>query len=182
MIETALFWTCCLATVLGGIGAAAVRNLLHAALLLGLSLTGIAGLYLFLQASYLACVQVVVYVGGILVLILLATLFSADILGKVQRAPLWLRLAAIASAGLAALVGGRLGSLALTRGADLARHRSDPAAVAEAVGAAPGTLGDLLLGPWLIPFLLAAALLTAALVAAVAIVRRHRADREDAHD
>lgn len=175
MIETALFWSCCLAAVLGAIGAASVRNLFHAALLLGISLVGIAGLYLFLQASYLACVQVVVYVGGILVLMLFATLFSADIMGAVQRTPWWLRLAGIAGAGLAAVVGGRLGILARFHSANLGQQRSDPASVADAIGSGHGTLGDLLLGSWLVPFLVAAILLTVALVVAVAAVRRYRA-------
>lgn len=172
MIETTLFWTCCLAAVLGAIGAATLRNLFHAALLLGLSLVGIAGLYLFLQASYLACVQIVVYVGGILVLTLFATLFSADIMGKVQRTPLWLRLAGLAGAGLAAVVAGRLGRLALNHAVDLGTTRSDPNTVPTAIGATSGTLGEMLLGGWLIPFLVAGVLLTVALVGAVATVRR----------
>lgn len=175
MIELTLFWTCCLAAVLGAIGAATLRNLFHAALLLGLSLVGIAGLYLFLQASYLACVQVVVYVGGILVLTLFATLFSADILGKVQRTPWWLRLAGLAATALAAIIASRLGSLALTRSLDLGTTRSNPATVSDAVSALPGTLGDLLLGGWFVPFLAAGILLTVALVGAVATVRRFRA-------
>ena len=53
MIELFLFWTCCLAAIAGALGAAVVRNLFHAALLLGLSLAGVAGLYLFLEAGAL---------------------------------------------------------------------------------------------------------------------------------
>lgn len=175
MIELTLFWTCCLAAVLGAIGAATLRNLFHAALLLGLSLVGVAGLYLFLQASYLACVQIVVYVGGILVLTLFATLFSGDILGAVQRTPWWLRISGLLAMALAATVAGRLAQLALHQAANLGTTRSDPASVADAVGAAPGTLGDLLLGSWFIPFLVAGLLLTVALVGAVATVRRFKA-------
>ncbi|MGB3965550.1 MAG: NADH-quinone oxidoreductase subunit J, partial [Planctomycetota bacterium] len=85
MIGTLLFVVCAVVAIVGALGAALVRNLFHGALLLGLCLLGTAGLYLFLEQQWLACVQVVVYVGGILVLILFATLFSADVRGVVQQ-------------------------------------------------------------------------------------------------
>lgn len=176
MIETALFWVCCLTAMAGAIGAATVRNLFHAALLLGLCLAGVAGLYLFLEASYLACVQVIVYIGGILVLVLFATLFSADIMGAVQRTPWWLRLSGLAGAALAALVAGRLAQIAVEHAANLGRARSQPGALPDVIdgGAGVRVIGDLLVGGWLVPFLAGGMLLTAALVGAVAIVRRHR--------
>jgi NADH-quinone oxidoreductase subunit J len=167
VIETALFWLCCGVTVAGALGAAVVRHLVHAALLLGLCLVGVAGLYLFLEAEYLACIQVLVYVGGILVLVIFASLFSADIQGAVQRTPWWLRLAGLGAAGLAALVAGRLAQAALA-----GTHTTRLAPGADHL--ASGTLGRLLIGDWLTVFLLAGMLLTVALVAAVAIVRRHQ--------
>jgi NADH:ubiquinone oxidoreductase subunit 6 (subunit J) len=77
-------------------------------------------------------------------------------------------------AALASVVGARLARVALDQGMALSAHRSTPGTVADAVGAASGTLGDLLLGDWLVPFLVAAVLLTVALVGAVATVRRFR--------
>jgi NADH:ubiquinone oxidoreductase subunit 6 (subunit J) len=173
VIETALFWLCAITAMAGAIGAAAVRNLFHAALLLGLALVGVAGLYLFLEASYLACIQVVVYLGGILVLVLFATLFSADITGAVQRAPWPLRVAGAVSAALAALVAARLAQTAMAHGADLSHARSPAGSVPDAIDGTRA-IGDLLIGSWAVPFLVAALVLTAALVGAVAIVRRHR--------
>ena len=173
MIELALFWTCCLATLAGALGAAVVRNLFHAALLLGLCLAGIAGLYLFLEASYLACIQVIVYIGGILILTLFATLFSSDIMGKVQRTPIWLRLGGLVGAALAAVVAGRLAQLAINHAAGLGHTRSQPGTVPDAIDGTHA-IGDLLVGDWLVPFLLVSILLTAALVGAVAMVKRYR--------
>ena len=173
MIELALFWTCSLATLAGAVGAALVRNLFHAALLLGLCLVGVAGLYLFLEASYLACIQVIVYVGGILVLTLFATLFSSDIRGVAQRTPLLLRLAGLGGALIAALVAGRLAQLAIAHAIDLDRARSAPGSVPDAIDGTRA-IGDLFVGSWLVPFLVAAVLLTAALVGAVSIVKRYR--------
>ncbi|MEK7411830.1 MAG: NADH-quinone oxidoreductase subunit J [Planctomycetota bacterium] len=174
MIETALFWTCCLAAVIGAIGAATLRNLFHAALLLGLSLVGIAGLYLFLESSYLACIQVVVYLGGILVLVLFATLFSADIMGKLQQSPWWLRVAGLAGAALASAVAARLAQVAMHHAAELSIARTAPGTLPDVINGKTGAIGDLLVGSWLVPFFVVGLLLTVALVGAVATVRRFR--------
>ncbi|MBK8097962.1 MAG: NADH-quinone oxidoreductase subunit J [Planctomycetes bacterium] len=175
MIAAALFLACCGLAIAGALGAALVRNLFHAALLLGLSLCGVAGLYLFLHAYYLACVQIVVYVGGILVLILFATLFSADVMGRLQRTPRWLLALGTVGAAVA-------GSTAWQLGSQVLAARPAPAAVRETPpGHDVGAIGDLLLGDWLLPFLAAGFLLTVALVGAVATVRRHQRTREVAH-
>ena len=81
-VATLIFWPVVAVTLAGAAGAAFARNLVYAALSLGVSLAGVAGLYLFLQAEYLAVIQMIVYVGGILVLILFGVMFSRDILGK----------------------------------------------------------------------------------------------------
>jgi NADH:ubiquinone oxidoreductase subunit 6 (subunit J) len=174
MIESGLFLGCALLAVVGALGAAVVRNLFHAALLLGMCLLGTAGLYLFLETPYLACVQVIVYVGGILVLILFATLFSADVLGASQRPRRALWIAAVSATLLAAVVAWRLAAVGVQQGVDLAAQRSAPGTAPDAIGGADGTVGDLLLGAWLVPFLVAGLLLTVALVGAVATVRRFR--------
>lgn len=175
MITQALFLTCCGFAIGGAVGAATIRNLFHAALLLGLSLCGVAGLYLFLHAYYLACVQIVVYVGGILVLVLFATLFSADVMGRVQRTPGWLVGLGSAAAAIAGFTAWRLGSQAL------AARPLRPADAPPPAGHDVGAIGDLLVGDWLLPFLAAGFLLTVALVGAVATVRRHQRPREIAH-
>jgi NADH:ubiquinone oxidoreductase subunit 6 (subunit J) len=172
VIERLLFWTCCLCAVTGALGAALVRNLFHAALVLGLSLVGVAGLYLFLECQWLACVQVVVYVGGILVLILFATLFSADVMGIVQRTPLWLRALGFLGTILAAAAGVRLVQVAMQSAARLDHARTATGTV-DPIGG-DHAIGDLLAGAWSVPFLAAGALLTVALVGAVATVKRFR--------
>jgi len=174
VIEHALFWIAGLAVIAGALGAATVRNLFHAGLLLGLCLAGVAAMYLFLEAPYLACVQVIVYIGGVLVLVLFATLFSADILGTATRTPIGLRLASLLGAGLVVLVSARLATTALATAPDLATARKTAVAAPDAIAAPGGSVADLLLGPWLVPFLLAGVLLTLALVGSVATVRRYR--------
>lgn len=175
-MEWILFVVVCLAAVVGALGAALVRNLFHAALLLGLCLVGVAGLYLFLEQYYLACVQVVVYVGGVLVLVLFATLFSADVMGAVQRTPWWQATLGVFGAGVGLAVAATLAGTAISKGHDLDAVRKGPAPDPIA---GSDTVGDLLVGPWFVPFLLAGFLLTVALVAAVTTVRRFRRRQEE---
>lgn len=55
------------------------RNLVHSAVALMGTLFGVAGLYVFLYADFLAAVQVVIYVGGILVLIIFGVMLTQRI-------------------------------------------------------------------------------------------------------
>ena len=69
-IETILFWVFSLLGLAGGIGLLTNRNPVYAALSLILNFFSIAGLYLSLQAEFLAVIQVLVYAGAIMVLFL----------------------------------------------------------------------------------------------------------------
>lgn len=169
MTASVLFTLSAAMAVGGAFGAALVRNLFHAALLLGLCLFGCAGLYLLLEQTWLACVQVVVYIGGILVLVLFATLFSADVMGTVQRRGAWQVGLGSTAALLCGAVATRLASGALVRTGD---RRALPGMADPLAGGS--SIGDLLTGEWFVPFLAAGLLLTAALVGSVATVQRFR--------
>lgn len=69
-METAVFVACALIVLAGGLGVVASRNPVHSALSLIATLFGIAVLFLNLGAQLLAVVQVIVYTGAIVVLIL----------------------------------------------------------------------------------------------------------------
>ncbi len=172
MTASVLFTLCAAMAVGGAFGAALIRNLFHAALLLGLCLFGCAGLYLLLEQTWLACVQVVVYIGGILVLVLFATLFSADVMGTVQRRGVLQVTIGSLAALLCGAVAARLAAGALTRTGE---RRALPGMVDPLAGEAGSvSIGDLLTGEWFVPFLAAGVLLTAALVGSVATVQRFR--------
>ena len=55
------------------------KNIVHSAFALLLTFFGVAGLYVFLAADFLAGVQVLIYVGGILVLLLFAVMLTHKI-------------------------------------------------------------------------------------------------------
>lgn len=67
------------------VGVVTVKNIFHAALLLGLTLLSIAGLYLLLGSEFLAAVQLFVYIGGILTLIIFAIMFTKNLCDKSIR-------------------------------------------------------------------------------------------------
>lgn len=56
-----------------------VRNVFRASLSLGVVLLGVAGCFLLLDAEFLAFVQILVYVGAILTLIVLAVMLTANL-------------------------------------------------------------------------------------------------------
>jgi NADH:ubiquinone oxidoreductase subunit 6 (subunit J) len=63
-------------TLIGSIMVVASPNLFHAALWLVLTLAGVAVFFVLLQASFLAMVQVVVYIGAIAILVIFAVMLT----------------------------------------------------------------------------------------------------------
>ena len=70
MLDTVLFYIFALLTLGGGVLTITRRSAVHSAIWLIASLLGVAGLYLLLKAEFLFAVQIVLYIGGIMVLFL----------------------------------------------------------------------------------------------------------------
>ena len=70
MADTIFFYVFATIILGGGLLTITRRSAVHSALFLIITLLGIAGLFLHLQAEFLAGVQVILYVGGIMVLFL----------------------------------------------------------------------------------------------------------------
>ena len=78
-ISTFVFWLVALMTVSSAVVVVAARNILHAAFALCICFLGVGALYVLLHADFVAAVQLIVYVGGILVLIMFAIMFSSNV-------------------------------------------------------------------------------------------------------
>jgi NADH-quinone oxidoreductase subunit J len=80
--EALTFYT--LATVLVGSALAVVltKNLFHAVLWLALALTGTAGVFLLLDAEFLAAVQLLLYAGGIVTIVVFAIVVTERLVGE----------------------------------------------------------------------------------------------------
>src|SRR5687767_11075392 len=140
-------------------------RIVHAAFGLMASFFGVAGLYALLGADFVALAQVVVYVGGILVLLVFGILLT----GRVRGA---LGLESAPRAGYAIVAGALLflGLLLAIGGTDF--HETTPG---EAAPTTPA-IGRAFLDPeqYLVAFELVSVLLLAALVGAAYLVRRRR--------
>jgi NADH-quinone oxidoreductase subunit J len=148
-------------TLTAGFLVVTVRNLVHAALWLVAALFGVAILYTLLNASFLAVVQVVVYIGAIAILFIFAVMLTrrqaADTGASVNKNWWAGALMAVATfAGLAFLLQSWSGF-------------SKQAAAIPSGFDAVNQLGDALTSPqgYVLPFEVASVLLLAALVGAV---------------
>jgi NADH-quinone oxidoreductase subunit J len=70
LMDTILFYAFAVLVLGGGIFTITRRNAVHSAISLIVSLLGVAGLYLLMQAEFLFAVQIILYVGGIMLLFL----------------------------------------------------------------------------------------------------------------
>lgn len=155
MIQSFVFYSLAGLTLLSALAVVSLKNVLHSALFLGLCLLGVAGLFATLSADFLFAAQILIYVGGISVLILFAVLLAgrASELVMRQTNEQWLAAGFVCLASLIALF-----------------HYFKPFnglfVTAEAV---PTTreLGRLLLGEWALPFELISLILLAALAGAI---------------
>jgi NADH-quinone oxidoreductase subunit J len=161
LISKAVFYLLALITV----GSAAMvvfsRSLVRSAFALLFTFFGVAGLYAYIGADFLAATQMIIYVGGILVLLL----FGVMLTQKLQNLDLksdTFQLLPAAIAGLA--VFGILARFMLR-----AKWHGGPVAESLPTTAA---IGELLMKEYMLPFEAASILLLVALIGAAMIVRR----------
>lgn len=169
MIDTVFFYIFAALTLGGGIFTITRRNAVHSAISLIVSLLGVAGLFLLQGAEFLFAVQIVLYVGGIMVLFLFVImLVNLDEAAKVRQfnGQWWLALICVAGVGAEVFY-------AIHKGAGSFRFAH---AATELV--APKTLGNterianVLFSGYLLPFEMASVLLLAAVVGSVVMAKR----------
>ena len=73
------FWILAVVGVVAALTVVLLRNVFRAALALVLCLLTVAGIYITLSADFLAAVQILIYVGGISVLIILAIMLTREV-------------------------------------------------------------------------------------------------------
>jgi NADH:ubiquinone oxidoreductase subunit 6 (subunit J) len=76
-IEAILFYAFAVLTITGAIGVAFCSHIVRAAVQLLFALVGVSGLYFMLRAEFLAAVQLVIYVGGTLVLMIFGVMLTS---------------------------------------------------------------------------------------------------------
>ncbi|MBN1568275.1 MAG: NADH-quinone oxidoreductase subunit J [Acidobacteria bacterium] len=147
------------------IGSAAVvvfsRSLIHSAFALLFTFFGVAGLYAFLGADFLAATQMVIYVGGILVLLLFGVMLTHKLYDLNLRSETYQMLPALV---VVLAVFGLLATVMMrARWHEGSRDATVPTTAA---------IGELFMNDYILPFEAASILLLIALIGAAMIVRR----------
>ena len=163
-IAEIVFYLIALVAIVGGIGVVTMPNVVHAALFLVVSLLATAGFYILLSSEFLALVQVLVYAGGVSVLILFGLMLTRgrDMpgVGPGGQWPIGL---------LASLVLG-IGLLTAVLDSDWPRQTGRVTLVSI------DNLAGALFRDWLLPFEIASIVLTVALIGAIVISRQEEGD------
>ncbi|AQL41705.1 NADH dehydrogenase [Halorientalis sp. IM1011] len=76
LYETIAFGLFAFVTIASSLGVVLLRDVWHSALLLGVALLSVAIHYVMLQAEFVATMQILVYVGGVLILITFAVMLT----------------------------------------------------------------------------------------------------------
>jgi NADH-quinone oxidoreductase subunit J len=161
--EAISFYVFAVVTVASAAVVVLARSLIYSAFALLFTFFGVAGLYVLLGADFLAATQLLVYVGGILVLLLFGVmlthkLYDLDLRSEVTQFPAGL----IVSAGLFAILVITFNKTQWAPGPG----RPPSATTAE--------IGRLFMGQYILPFEAASVLLLIALIGAAMIVRRRK--------
>ena len=160
--EAFVFWVFAITTVASAAVVVLSRTLIYSAFALLFTFFGVAGLYVLLGADFLAAVQLLVYVGGILVLLLFGVMlthkiYDLDLRTETQQCVPGV----IVAVGLFVILAA---TAVRTQWMDTPRTPAPTTA----------QIGRLFLGQYLLPFEAASVLLLVAVVGAAMIVRRRR--------
>ena len=167
-MDTAFFYLFALLVLGGAIMTITRRNAIHSAISLIVSLMGVAGLYLLQKAEFLFAVQIILYIGGIMVLFLFVImLVNLDEQAKERQfnGQWWVALACVVLVGAQVFYFIRKGSDALRL----------PAAADMAVNMTKGNtemIADALFSEYLLPFEIASLLLLVAVVGSVVMAKK----------
>jgi NADH-quinone oxidoreductase subunit J len=153
--------------VLTGLLVVVTRQLVHAALWLVVCLGSVAGCFLVMGAQFVAWMQILVYLGAVVVIVLFGFMLTRAPIGPspdLTTGNLWLAAAVAVTSTVSLLV-------VLLDG-----FGSDFVELGGRTATGGDGLGRVLFGAWVLPFEALSVLLLAALVGAVTLSRLGRAD------
>ena len=158
-----VFYLFALITVVSAFVVVFSRNIIYSAFSLLFTFFGVAGLYVLLNADFLAITQVLIYVGGILALLLFGVMLTSRVIdvqmktGTLETLP-----AVILTAGLAGVLCGIF---------FMTQWKTSPGP--DLKSTAP-KLGEMLMTTYVLPFEVASIVLLVALIGAAMIARKEK--------
>ena len=170
-LSTLLFYLFAAVTVFAAVCVITARNPVHAALFLVLAFCSMAGIWLLLEAEFLAMTLILVYVGAVMVLFLFVVMMLDINLVRLREGfwrwfPFGVALALVMVGEMVWVLGNR--TTAESGSATVVKHAANYSNTKE--------LGRLIYTDYVYPFELAAVLLLIAIVAAIALTLRRRKD------
>ena len=159
-LEVVTFWGLAVLLIGSALAVVLTKNLFHSVLYLALSLVATAGVFLALDAEFLAAVQLLLYAGGVITIVVFAIVVTERLVGDRITQTSRHILTGLVLAG--ALL---LGVLRFLRGADLPVER--PVIAVDVTRA----IGQVLLTEFVLPFELLAVLLLVGLLGALYFAR-----------
>jgi len=155
-----VFWFVALFTIVSAVFVVLNNQLLYSAVALLMTLFGVAALYVFLWADFIAGVQLIVYIGGILVLIIFGIMLTNRISSvRLSQTNVQQGVGAVISAWLLILI-----SLVISKTQWLQSESIEPSSTVNDIGV-------LLLTKYLLPFEAVSLLLLGALIGAALLSR-----------
>ena len=155
-----VFWFVAVFTIVSASFVVLNNQLLYSAIALLFSLFGVAGLYIFLWADFIAGIQLLVYIGGINVLIIFGIMLTNKISSvRLSQTNVQQGVGAVVALWLLILI-----SLVISKTPWLQIEASEPAETVSVVG-------TLLLSKYLLPFEAISLLLLGALIGAALLSR-----------
>lgn len=163
-----LFWVLAVGMAIAALRVVTTRNVVHAALYLVGTLMAAAALYVLLLAEFVAWVQVLVYVGAIVVLMLFGLMLTRAPIGDATLDNKQRLLAAVTAGIVFAVTSWILVDAFEGEKIDLT---GEPAA-------RTADLGEVIFSEYVLPFEVVSILLLAALVGSIVIARKDDAEEE----
>lgn len=170
ILGTGLFYILALVVAGSAIGVVLSRNIVRTAVCLLFTLSGVAGLYFLLAAEFLAAVQLVVYVGGTLILIIFGVMLTAKS-PFIRFTPKPWEVGVALTIGLVlmtTIIAGILSAVNAGRFATNAMPAGEHYPVIR--------LGQALLGDFLVPFEIASVLLLVVMIGAAYLAKARKRD------
>jgi NADH:ubiquinone oxidoreductase subunit 6 (subunit J) len=159
-LEVVTFWGLSVLLIGSALAVVLTKNLFHSVLYLALSLTATAGVFLALEAEFLAAVQLLLYAGGVVTIVVFAIVVTERLVGdRITQTSRHI------PAGLVLAGALLLALLSVLRGADLPLERT---VITVDVTRA---IGQVLLTEFVLPFELLAVLLLVGLLGALYFAR-----------
>jgi len=175
-LQDFVFYNLASVVVIAALGVITLRNPVHSALLLVLAFVTSSGLWLLLEAEFLAIVLILVYVGAVMVLFLFVVMMLDINLDRMREGFWkWFPFGAV----LALIMTGEIGMVLMSK--QFGPENIQIPAPKSADYSNTKELGQLLYTDYVYAFELSAVILLVAMVAAIAITLRYRTDKKSSN-